>query len=104
MAYVDALNKNNLPEMSINLLKKQLQTDDYAIIYKALANAYFANGQISAALESTGNQYLREGYIELAIQQFDNALKQDDISKSTRQRLETAKNELKKAVKKYNER
>jgi beta-barrel assembly-enhancing protease len=103
MAYVESLNRNGNPSESINLLKKQLQTDDYAIIYKALTNAYFANGQVSAALESTGDQYAREGYIELAIQQYDNALKQDDISPSTKKRLETAKEELKKAAKKNNE-
>lgn len=103
LAYVESLNRNGKPSESINLLKKQLQTDDYAIIYKALANAYFANGQVSAALESTGDQYAREGYIELAIQQYDNALKQDDISPSTKKRLETAKEELKKAAKKNND-
>lgn len=103
MAYVSALNSNNAPDKSIALLKKQLQTDDYAIIYKALANAYFANGQISAALESTGNQYARQGYIELAIQQYDNALRQDDISPSTKKRLETQKQELKKIMKRYKE-
>jgi predicted Zn-dependent protease len=90
-----------MPEKSIALLKKQLQTDDYAIIYKALANAYYSNGQISAALESTGNQYVREGYIELAIQQYDNALRQENISPSTKQRLEAAKIELKKVIQKY---
>ena len=101
MAYVDALNNNNLPDKSIALLKKQLQSDDYAIIYKALANAYYSNGQISAALESTGDQYVREGYIELAIQQYDNALNQENISPSTKQRLEAAKLELKKVIQKY---
>ena len=103
MAYVSVLNSNNAPDKSITLLKKQLQTDDYAIIYKALANAYFANGQISAALESTGNQYARQGYIELAIQQYDNALRQDDISPSTKKRLETQKQELKKIMQRYKE-
>lgn len=101
MAYVSALNNNKMPEKSIALLKKQLQSDDYAIIYKALANAYYSNGQISAALESTGNQYVREGYIELAIQQYDNALRQENISQSTKQRLEAAKIELKKVIQKY---
>ncbi|RLA22747.1 MAG: hypothetical protein DRQ62_07460 [Gammaproteobacteria bacterium] len=103
MAYASALNSDNTPDKSIALLKKQLQTDDYAIIYKALANAYYANGQISAALEATGNQYARQGYIELAIQQYDNSLKQDDISPSTKKRLETQKQELKKIIKRYKE-
>ena len=101
MAYVNVLNNNNMPEKSIMLLKKQLQTDDYGIIYEALAKAYYANGQISAALESTGNQYARQGYIELAIQQYDNALQQDNISQSTKQRLEAAKQELKKVIQQY---
>jgi predicted Zn-dependent protease len=101
IAYTSALNDNKMPEKSIPLLKKQLQIDDNAIIHEALAKAYYANGQISAALESTGNQYARQGYIELAIQQYDNALKQADISTSTKQRLETAKQELKKVMQQY---
>jgi predicted Zn-dependent protease len=101
MAYVDALNNNKMPDKSIAVLKKQLQTDDYAILYKALANAYFTNGQVAAALESTGNQYARQGYIELAIQQYDNALGQKDISSSTKKRLEAQKQELKKVVQAY---
>jgi predicted Zn-dependent protease len=101
IAYTSALNDNKMPEKSIPLLKKQLQINDNAIVYEALAKAYYANGQISAALESTGNQYARQGYIELAIQQYDNALKQEDISPSTKQRLETAKQELKKVMQQY---
>ena len=101
MAQVKALNNNHMPDKSIALLKNQLQTDDYGIIYEALAKAYYANGQISAALEATGNQYARQGYIELAIQQYDNALRQEDISPSTKQRLETAKDELKKVIQRY---
>lgn len=101
MAYIKALNNNKMPDKSIPLLKKQLQINDNAIIHEALANAYFANGQISAALESTGNQYARQGYIELAIQQYDNALKQENISPSTKHRLEAAKIELKKVIQQY---
>lgn len=101
MAQVKALNNNGMPDKSIAILKNQLQINDYAIIYEALAKAYYANGQISAALESTGDQYARQGYIELAIQQYDNALRQENISPSTKQRLETAKEELKKALQQY---
>jgi predicted Zn-dependent protease len=101
MAYVKTLNNNNMPEKSIPLLKKQLQIDDYGIIYEALAKAYYANGQISAALESTGDQYARQGYIELAIQQYDNALRQPNISQSTKKRLEAAKQELKELIQQY---
>jgi len=101
MAQVNALNNNGMPDKSIALLKNQLQINDYGIIYEALAKAYYANGQISAALESTGDQYARQGYIELAIQQYDNALRQENISPSTKQRLESAKEELKKVIKQY---
>lgn len=101
MALVDSLNKNGMPDKSISILKNQLQINDYGIIHEALAKSYYANGQIAAALESTGNQYARQGYIELAIQQYDNALNQADISSSTRQRLETAKEELKKEIQRY---
>ncbi len=103
MALVNALNNNHLPDKSIILLKNQLQTDDYGVIYEALAKAYYANGQIAAALESTGNQYARQGYIELAIQQYDNALRQKNISPSTKQRLEAAKDALKKVIREYEE-
>lgn len=101
MAQVKALNNNHMPEKSIVLLKNQLQTDDYGVIYEALAKAYYANGQIGAALEATGNQYARQGYIELAIQQYDNALRQKNISRSTKQRLQAAKDELKKVIREY---
>jgi predicted Zn-dependent protease len=101
MAQVNSLNNNGMPDKSIAILKNQLQINDYAIIHEALAKSYYANGQISAALESTGNQYARQGYIELAIQQYDNALDQANISPSTRQRLETAKEELKKVIQQY---
>lgn len=99
MAYSEALNRNNMPNKSIGLLKRQLQVDDYAVIYKALANAYYANGQTSAALEATGDQYARQGYIELAIQQYNNALKLPDINESTRQRLIASKTELTELMK-----
>jgi len=99
MAYSHILNNNKQPEKSISILKKQLQTNDSSIVHEALAKAYFTNGQIGAALESTGNQYIRQGYDELAIQQYDNALKQPDINESTEQRLEAAKKEIKRRIK-----
>lgn len=101
MAYVKALNNNKMPDKSIALLKKQLQINDHAVIYESLAKAYYANGQISAALESTGDQYVRQGYIELAIQQYDNALNQKSVSPSTKQRLEATKKELKKIMQQH---
>ncbi len=101
MAYVHALNHNKMPEKSIPVLKKQLQINDEGIVHELLAKTYYANGQISAALESTGDQYARQGYIELAIQQYDNALQQKDISQSTKRRLEAAKKELKEITQQY---
>lgn len=72
----------------ITKLKHQLQTQDRAIVHKLLAQAYYQNEQIAAALEATGNQYLLQGYAELALQQFENALKQKDISESDIRRIE----------------
>ena len=96
LIYTRLLNKNGDAQKSITLLKHQLQTSNEAIIHKTLAQAYFKNGQISAALESTGNQYLIEGYYELAMQQYDMALQQPKLSITTRQRLETKKESLNK--------
>jgi len=97
IAYAKALTSNHQPQKSISLLKHQLQFDDTPVIHKTLAHAYFMNGQISAALESTGNQYAKQGYIELALQQYDSAL-QHDISVSTRERLETKKRSIRAHV------
>jgi predicted Zn-dependent protease len=96
LAYAKALNEYKKPEKSIELLLRQLQlqSDQYAEIYQALAQAYHLNGQMSAALEATGNQYALQGYLELALQQYQNALKQKDLSKTSRARLETKKQEL----------
>jgi len=99
LLYTQILTANGQPQKSITLLKHQLQISDETIVHKSLAQAYFKNGQISAALESTGNQYLKEGYLELALQQYEMALQQTNISISTRQRLQTKKETLnKKAV------
>ncbi len=104
IAYAHALLVNKKPERCIRLLKlqlqqsAQLQPEDYVIIYGTLAQAYFANGQISAALESMGDQYARQGYLELAIQQYNNALLQKNNSTSTIERLKTLKKEIKQEV------
>lgn len=95
LAYASALTANQQPQKSITLLKHQLQLNNDAVIHKTLAHAYFMNGQISAALEATGNQYTRLGYVELALQQYNSALQQPDINVTTRQRLETKKEALK---------
>lgn len=94
LAYAKILIEGNQPQLSIALLLRQLQTDDSAVVHKTLAQAYFVNGQISAALESTGDQYEREGYTELAIQQYEYALQQPVLSPAAKQRLLTKKNYL----------
>ena len=98
LAYTNNLTSNSRAQESIGLLKHQLQSDDDPVIHKALARAYFVNGQISAALESTGNQYAKEGYIELALQQYESAIQQPGTSHTTRQRLKTKKQELKARI------
>ena len=92
--YTRTLNASSQAQKSINILKHQLQTSDDPIIHKTLAQAYFKNGQISAALESTGNQYKIEGYYELALQQYEMALQQTNLSITTKQRLQTKKESL----------
>ena len=92
--YTRTLNASGQAQKSINILKHQLQTSDDPIIHKTLAQAYFKNGQISAALESTGNQYKIEGYYELALQQYEMALQQTNLSITTKQRLQTKKESL----------
>lgn len=98
LRYAEALTANHQPEKSIILLKQQLQSDDDAIVMQQLARAYFANGQTAAALETTGNQYLSEGYLELASQQYQNALSQPNLNESSRQRLIAKKEQLKEKL------
>jgi len=95
LAYAKILIEHNQPQLSISLLLRQLQTNDSAIIHKTIAQAYYVNGQISAALESTGDQYELEGYTELAIQQYDNALQQPSLNPAAKKRLQTKKAALK---------
>lgn len=102
LAYTRALNADNKPTKSIELLLRQLQNDEYAIIYQVLAQSYHLNGQTSAALEATGNQYALQGYYELALQQYNNALKHNGLSQSSRSRLLTKKDELKEIIKQMN--
>ena len=103
LAYAKALNSVDKPEKSIELLLRQLQTDEFAEIYRLLAQSYHLNGQMSAALEATGNQYFLQGYHELALQQYENALKHKDVSKTSKARLETKKTELMEAIRQRNE-
>ena len=97
LAYAKNLIDGKQPQLSISILLRQLQTNDSAIVHKMLAQAYFVNGQISAALESTGDQYELVGYTELAIQQYDNALQQPSLNPASKKRLQTKKDALKSA-------
>jgi predicted Zn-dependent protease len=94
VAYARALNSSNDPQHSIKLLLHQLQQDNLPVLRELLAQSYYMNGQISAALEATGDQYALEGYYELALQQYENALKQPGLSDTRKQRLETQKTNL----------
>lgn len=89
------LANNERLQQTITQLKHQLQTDNKAIVHKTLARAYYQNGQTTAALEATGNQYLLQGYKELALQQYENALSQSPISTTTKARLRTKISKLK---------
>jgi len=92
--YANILNHFNRHEEAIQILKRQLQQKNNPIIYRTLAQAYYANDQITSALEATSHQYELEGYLNLARQQVDNALKQSGLKQSTRQRLEGRKQDL----------
>jgi predicted Zn-dependent protease len=92
--YAEILNHFNRHNEAIKLLKRLLQTQKQTIIYKTLAQSYFSNGQTSSALEATSYQYELDGYIKLATQQIENALKQPNLKPSTIQRLESRKTEL----------
>ncbi len=92
--YASMLNYFEQHKKAIQILKRQLQQQNKSIIYRTLAQTYYANGQITPALEATSHQYELEGYLKLATQQVDNALKQSGLKESTRQRLEGRKKEL----------
>jgi predicted Zn-dependent protease len=94
VAYARALNSSNEPQRSIKLLLHQLQQDNLPVLRELIAQSYYMNGQISAALEATGDQYALEGFYELALQQYENALKQPGLSDTRKQRLETQKANL----------
>ncbi|MDH5471688.1 MAG: M48 family metalloprotease [Gammaproteobacteria bacterium] len=92
--YARALNQLKQPEKAIQILKQQLKKKEQPVVFQALAQNYYANNQITAALEATSHQYELEGYLQLAAQQIDYALKQTDLESSTRQRLVSRKNNL----------
>ncbi|VAW52712.1 Exported zinc metalloprotease YfgC precursor [hydrothermal vent metagenome] len=86
--------KLNKSQQAIIVLNSQLQTKKQSVVYNALAKAYFANGKTSSALEATSYEYELEGYINLAIQQINNALQQPNLKNLTIQRLESRKENL----------
>jgi predicted Zn-dependent protease len=79
---------------AVQLMRRALQQKKHPLAYQTLAQAYFASGQIAAALEATSYQYELEGYLKLAIQQVDNAQRQINLDAATQQRLESRKTEL----------
>ncbi|MDQ1362502.1 MAG: Peptidase protein, partial [Pseudomonadota bacterium] len=92
--YALLLNTHGDHDQALLLLKRILQYQKHPVIYETLAQTYYSKGQIGAALEATSYQYEQEGYLKLAIQQIDNALKQPDRDAGARQRMESRKTEL----------
>ena len=91
IAYAQLLNDTKQYEETIQLLKKLLQNTKHPVVYQTLAQAYYAQGQVTQALEATSYQYELEGLLKLAAQQIENALKQPNLNEITRQRLESRK-------------
>ena len=91
---VQWLNQTSQHAKAIELLRQLLQYKQKPVIYQTLAQSYYGNNDTALALEATSYQYAHEGYIKLAVQQLDNALKQPKLDASTRQRLESRKNIL----------
>ncbi len=98
--YATALILNQKASEAVKLLNTLLRKSQLPVIYKTLARAYFANGQVSLAMEATSYEYELEGYLNLAIQQVNNALQQPELNKLTRQRLESRKQTLADQIKK----
>jgi predicted Zn-dependent protease len=97
--YAELLNTQGNYEQSVLLLKRMLQYQKQPVVYETLAQSYYSKGQIGAALEATSYQYELEGYLKLAVQQIDNAMKQGDLDAATRQRLESRKTDLIEQIK-----
>lgn len=92
--YAGLLNTHGDYERSVLLLKRMLQYQKHPVVYETLAQTYYSKGQIGAALEATSYQYEQEGYLKLAVQQIDNAMKQPDLDTGARQRLNSRKIDL----------
>ncbi len=102
LAYATSLNQQGKYAEAIQLLNRQIQHKASASAYKKLAQAYYANGQITSALEATSYQYELDGYIQYAAQQIENALKQEELKSSTRNRLQSRKDYLTALFNKHN--
>jgi len=83
---------------AINLLNQLLRSQKKPVIYSTLAKAYFAEKNISLALEATSYEYELEGYIKQAAQQIENALQQENLKPLTVQRLQARKQVLMEQV------
>lgn len=92
--YANLLNTFKQHDKAIQILKRQLQQTQQPVVYQTLAQIYFANDQVTSALEATSHQYELEGYLKLAAQQIDNALKQKNLKPSTKKRLESRRKKL----------
>ena len=92
--YANLLIDRKQSKKAITLLNNQLHSQKQAVVYHTLAKAYFANDQVSLALEATSYEYEHEGYLKLAVQQLSNALQQPGIKPMTVQRLEARKQDL----------
>ncbi|MFW2374478.1 MAG: M48 family metalloprotease [Gammaproteobacteria bacterium] len=92
--YARVLNQTSQYTKAIQLLRQLLRYKQKPVIYQTLAQSYHGNGETALALEATSFQYEYEGYIKLAFQQLDNALKLPKLESSTRQRIESRKNML----------
>jgi predicted Zn-dependent protease len=100
--YASLLNTQGDYDKSMVLLKSILKYQKLPVIYETLAQTYYSKGLIGAALEATSYQYEQEGYLKLAAQQIDNAMKQPDVDDAARQRLESKKSELLTQLKREN--
>ncbi|MCW8854785.1 MAG: M48 family metalloprotease [Gammaproteobacteria bacterium] len=92
--YALILNRLRQQEKAIEILKQQLKRKQHPLVFQILAQNYYANKQVTAALEATSHQYELEGYLQLAAQQIDYALKQTNLNPSTQQRLISRKEAL----------
>ncbi|MFK5950247.1 MAG: M48 family metalloprotease [Methylococcales bacterium] len=102
--YAKTLIKNKQSKQAIILLNLQLHSQKQAVVYNTLAKAYFSKGQTSLALEATSFEYELEGYLNLSIQQINNALQQPGLKPLIIQRLESRKEDLSLQIRKQRKR